>query len=110
MFAQEEDNKLALVDVLNTLEKRFDVSFTFVDENVEGIRVEIPSELLTLPETLDFLQANTSLLFQQLSDRFITIIKPNLEQRDLCGVLVDIDTEEKIQGATIQYKRPHHFE
>lgn len=98
-----QQDRVPLRTILQSLEQRFNISFTYLDETVAGVDAEPPAETLDLSETLRFLTTNTRLLFTQLDERFVTISKPGTTFT-VCGVLVDKETKEKIIGATIQCK------
>ncbi|MFD0860740.1 TonB-dependent receptor plug domain-containing protein [Sungkyunkwania multivorans] len=99
-IAQTEEEK-PLRQVLLVLEERYQIRFGFVDENIENIKVEMPSDILTLTEALFFLQTNTSLVYKQLNDRFVVVSKPTLNTVDICGRLLDINTKSPVSGVTI---------
>lgn len=98
----QEGEKQSLRKVLILLEQRFDVSFTYVDENIEGIFIPLPSKKIDLKESLYYLQQNTGLLFRQLNERYVTISKDEAGSLNICGVLTYSDTGEMVADATIQ--------
>jgi hypothetical protein len=98
-----QQDQMPLRAILQSLEQRFTISFTYLDETVDGIYAQPPAVTLNLSESLRFLSANTKLLFTQLDERSFTISKPGTTIT-VCGVLVDKETKEKIIGATIQCK------
>jgi outer membrane receptor protein involved in Fe transport len=98
LFAQQQ--KISLRTVLHTLEQRYTVSFTFLDEVIEGIIIETPAAELSLREALDRLAQQTGLVFTQLDEHSITINQPSITH--VCGYIMDKDTREKIPGAVVQ--------
>jgi len=98
-LAQQE--KRPLREILQSIEQQFTVSFTFIDETIEGVNIDRPPENLDLNEALEFLRQKTKLTFTQLDQRFITISKPVLNI-PICGFIIDKETGEKVIGATIQ--------
>ena len=106
VFLYAQDNgEQPLSEILIDLEQRFEVSFTYLDEDIEGIRLIPPTEQLELNEAIQYLETETGLVFQQLSDRFITIVsKKAMEAFSICGILVDQKNNMKIHGATVQIK------
>lgn len=102
-LAVAQQEKQPLRDVLRTVEKQYSVSFTYSDENIEGVSIERLPANLSLAAALVFLNRQTGLLFTQLDNRFITISKPTVEKSiSICGIIVDSETNEAIVGATIQ--------
>ena len=61
-----------------------------------------PSPDLELEDVLKYLEQNTSLIFRQLDDRFITISLPDTESEKICGIVADLNSGEKLIGATIR--------
>lgn len=100
--ATAQQEKQPLREILQLIEQQFTVSFTFIDEIIQGVDIERPPENLGLNEVLDFLRQKTKLTFTQLDQRFITISKPILKYINICGVIIDKETGEKVIGATIQ--------
>jgi hypothetical protein len=98
----QEDGKISLRSILNDLEDRYEISFTYVDEDIEGIYLQPPSDDISLSESIQYLTNITGLDFQQLSDRFVTISQVGKENIEICGVLVDRKEGGIIHGATIQ--------
>ncbi|MGB3607301.1 TonB-dependent receptor plug domain-containing protein [Psychroserpens sp.] len=70
-------NKQLLREVLTTLETKFSINFTYLDQTIEGIMTVAPSNDLTLPETLTFLKAQTNLDFIVLDTMRVVISKRN---------------------------------
>ncbi len=99
-FAQNLKEKQPLRTVLGALERRYELTFTYADENIEGIFIVPPSGNFDLDETLQYLHQQTRLVFQKLNDRFIAISKS--DEREICGIIIDDKTGEHIVGATIQ--------
>ena len=98
----QDNEKQSLRKVLLLLEQRYNVRFTYIDENIEGAFILLPSKKLNLKEALGYLQQNTGLLFQQLNDRYVAISKARAGSQDICGFIAHSDTEEAVAGATIQ--------
>ena len=92
---------MPLQDVLQILEKRYKTTFTYLDENIEGLSLSLPPESFNLKKSLQYLKKNTGLEFQQLNDRFVTISKPLLTTVEVCGFVRDRLTGEAIAGAAI---------
>ena len=100
-YAQVKKETQTLRAVISQIEQEFDCSFSYADENIEGISITIPSSLTTLSEVINFLQDNTPLNFILLEDNHIVVsVKKN--SINICGYLIDIDTGEAIQNVTIQ--------
>lgn len=104
VYAQNQREKLPLRTILLSLEQQYTITFTFADENIDGIFLIPPSETNSLQEVIKYLELNTELKFQKLNERFISINKPVNNNLNICGTIVDADTGIEITGATIQAK------
>ena len=93
-----------LKTIISNLEKHYNVSFAYLDEDVEAIYISAPPANFTFQEIIQYLGNSTSLKFQVLNERFITICKPPEILREVNGVIIDGQTGSMINGATIQAK------
>ncbi len=100
--AQKPTENLPLHTVLVNLEEKYSVSFTYADETITGISLIPPADSLGLTETLAYLHQQTSLIFRQLDDRFITISKPVPELINICGYIIDDEDQTAIVGAILK--------
>lgn len=73
-FTQTKAEK-TLVDILKTIETKFDVKFSYADKTVKRFSIIPPNTDLNLSETLRYLELKTTLDFKILSERFIAIGK-----------------------------------
>lgn len=103
LIAQTEKRKQPLIEILEKLHSQFECNFSFIDNDVRGIYVEPPDNKLNLNESIEYLQANTPLLFTILGSKFITITQKE-NTFSICGYLIDINTNETIEKVAIQTK------
>lgn len=104
VFGQDTSVSLPLPEILKMLEDRFDVVFSFADDNVQSVAVPPPGNALGLDECLTYLSGTTGLTFERLDSRFVTISKaPAVIEWGLCGWLVDEQTGEPVAAATIRH-------
>lgn len=68
-----QKEKQPLIVVLKTLSETYDISFSYVDDTVNGIEIPIPNKDLSLEDLLDFLKTETQLDFELLDNRFVVI-------------------------------------
>ncbi|MCH7525282.1 MAG: TonB-dependent receptor plug domain-containing protein [Bacteroidetes bacterium] len=68
-----KEEKQPLITVLKQLESQYDVRFSYADANVKNKNIVKPSANLSLDELLKYLEDNTSLSFEKLSDNSIVI-------------------------------------
>ncbi len=68
-----QKEKQPLLSILNILEERYNISFSYVDETIKGKEIALPSEGLALEIILELLKEETELDFQLLDSRFVAI-------------------------------------
>ncbi|MEP1033477.1 TonB-dependent receptor plug domain-containing protein [Ekhidna sp.] len=88
-----------LVDIIDILERRFSVSFSYADEDVDTTRLTLPSQVLTLEESLSYLSDRSNLEFHFLNEDYITITTK--KSRTLCGYIKDLENDEPLINATV---------
>jgi len=98
--AQTGSDKIPLQEFLKTTEKRFNITFTYADENVQKVYIKPPRNTMSLDETLEFLQKNTPLEFKKIDSQFISISKIQ-QENIICGYVLDAESGEGISGASI---------
>ena len=64
---------MPLSKILELIESKYNVSFSYVDKNIKGISIKTPEDDLSLDEVIAYLENNTELDFRLLNDRFIVI-------------------------------------
>ena len=70
-----QKEKLSLASILKALETLYNVSFSYADETIENITLELPESILTLTDAINFISTETDLNFKLLDNRFIVITK-----------------------------------
>lgn len=61
------------MEILSQLQNRFQVSFSYADETIANLVVEVPDSTWSLSQTLDFIASKTKLKFSILDHSFIAI-------------------------------------
>ncbi len=98
--AQEIDNT-PLLTYLKSLEKEYNVRFSFVKEEVELIILKpLSRSENSIENILSYLQENTPLLYNRINERYITITSKE-NKGSLCGRIIDFETQLPLEGATI---------
>ena len=69
----QTQEKIALTQIINTVEKTFDVKFSYSVNDVKNVFIESPNESFTITEIINYLNKNTLLNFELLSNRYINI-------------------------------------
>jgi hypothetical protein len=103
-FAQipgQPPERIPLVEALDFLEQKFDVKFSYINENIQNQYIKkIPSGA-TVEGCIHALEEITGLKFDMLNERFISISKVNVKTQPICAVVLDGATGEKLEGATV---------
>ena len=103
LTAQTKKGKQPLIEILEELHSHFECNFSYIDNDVRGISIEPPDDNLNLKQAIDYLQNNTPLQFTILSESFVAITQKK-NTFSICGYLIDISTNETIQGVAVQTK------
>ncbi len=97
----QETNETKLLVYLKSLEKEYNIRFSYVLEEVDEVILKPLSTKNNSIETiLSHLRKNTPLLYHQINDRYITITS-NDNNGSLCGRIIDFETQLPLEGATI---------
>jgi CarboxypepD_reg-like domain/TonB dependent receptor-like, beta-barrel/TonB-dependent Receptor Plug Domain len=102
-FSQTDNKKTALTEIINVIELKFDVKFSYSVNDVSNIFINAPQTTFTLNETIDFLNQNTLLNFKLLDDRYITVSVID-KTISICGELISLPSNSPLFGASILVK------
>ena len=91
--------KLGIIDLIQELEERYDVKFSYVDEDLRSIDFIRPKSA-DLSDILTAIREQTQLKIQKLSDRYYTITYSTTV--DICARVLDNFEENTIPGATVE--------
>src|SRR5690606_34539635 len=98
--AQETD-ETTLLAYLKSLEKEYNIRFSYVREEVEEIKLEpLSNGNNSIENVLSHLRENTPLLYNLINERYITITS-NDNNGSFCGRIIDFETQLPLEGATI---------
>ena len=90
----------SLSEILYIAETQYQITFTYADKIIENIELLPYNDNLTLNEAIQYLKNKSHLTFTFLSSTNI-LISRQLSKRSICGNIIDIDTNKKIEGAQI---------
>ena len=96
--AQEEQQPL--ISYIKNLENRFDVKFSYIDQDLEGLTIKIPKNINTLDEILQYIEETLRIETEKLNGRYYTLSINN--QVHICGVVLDNFAENTVMGATVE--------
>lgn len=99
--AQEgQDTPITLVQYIKNLEDKFNVKFSYINEDLEDIAIVVPSNLVSLPDILEYIEAQFQIKTEKLNDRYYTITKSTLVT--VRGKILDNFAENTIPGASVE--------
>ncbi|HJS01616.1 MAG TPA: TonB-dependent receptor [Flavobacterium sp.] len=101
--AQQNTNKTPLTEIIKTIEKQFNIKFSYAVQDVANITIEKPSSTLSLEETISYLNSKVALNFKALDSRYITISKLN-KTVSIYGTVFTEDTKTSLPAASIKVK------
>lgn len=100
-YAQQLNKEVKpLIEILATVEKKFQITFTYANKVIEAIEIVPYSENLNLDEALIYFKKNTPLTFTFLTKTNILISK-QIDKNSICGYLIDVNSGNYIEGALI---------
>lgn len=97
---EKQQSPPTLISYLKTLEDRFDVKFSYLDEDLEGLTITIPGNLSSLEDILQYVEDSLQIETEKLNDRYYTLSKDN--RVNICGVVLDNFAENTVMGATVE--------
>ena len=97
----QDKQLIPLENVIKSLEKRLGIVFSYHDDNVKDIFIEVPDKNLTLTEVLAALRNRTGLKFKKLNERFITVYNSRSTKIQICGYIKDEETKNPVVGAVV---------
>ncbi len=105
--AFSQDKKLPLKTVLDSLEVRYNVLFSYADENIIDNEVLLPDQNLSLDDCLTKLSQQTQLSFEILSNRYIAIQVDS--DYVICGYLLDSKSRDPIIAAIVSVSNTEKY-
>ena len=99
-YGQNTTKKAPLSEVITAVENQFNIKFSYAVDDVAGISIDRPSNLLTLQETIEYLNSKTLLNFKALNDRYVTVSVLN-KTISVCGTVFSDADKARLIGASI---------
>lgn len=82
------------------MENRFNIKFSYLNEDLEGLTISIPENLNSLEGILQYIEDKFRVETKKLNERYYTLTKEN--RVNLCGVVLDNFEENTVIGATVE--------
>ncbi|MEZ4875482.1 MAG: TonB-dependent receptor plug domain-containing protein [Flavobacteriaceae bacterium] len=98
MAAQE---RISLLQVVQNLEQKHNIRFSYVEEEIAGFQLEAPNEALDLSQSIDYLNNNSPFQFSKINDRYYSISRKETSSNFYCGTLIDSSTGLPLEEASV---------
>ncbi len=99
-MAQDENVLTSnLIDLLQNLEIKYEIKFSYVDEDIGGVAINIP-KTESLQEVLNSIQNQTQVKIQKLNERYYTVTKSTTV--DICAIVLDNFKENTVTGSSVE--------
>lgn len=95
----QEAPRASLKAFIVELESRYDIKFSYVDEDLEGVEIKLPSST-DLDTVLQYLETQTQIKIKKLNERYYSLVKNTLV--NVCGRVLDNFAENTVPGATVE--------
>ncbi len=95
----QDNQKVPIISYIQDLETRFNVKFSYVDTDLEPVKISIPPGT-DLTGILNAIQNETQLLIKKLSERYYTISRSTTV--DICGFVLDNFGKNNVMGASVE--------
>ena len=102
--AQDKDKAILLKSLFEILEKKHNVNFNFIEEEIAIFKVIPPNSKLSLKDKLNYITTKTDLKFKFVTTKYISVINDKKLDKPMCGFLLDEETNLPIESATIHAK------
>lgn len=99
-YGQNTAKKVPLTEIIVSIEKQFNVKFSYAVEDVANIAIEKPNTSYTLQETIDYLNSKTLLNFKALDNRYVTVSVIN-KTISVCGIVLSDEKKSPLLGASV---------
>jgi hypothetical protein len=103
-YAQEEKEPMYLNEIFYNIQKKHQVQFNFIEEEVAIFKIIPPNNKLNLRQKLKYITEKTQLNFQFIDAVYISVVNDQKLDKPLCGYLFDKETNEAIEGVYVKIK------
>ncbi|MCK0160593.1 carboxypeptidase-like regulatory domain-containing protein [Allomuricauda sp. F6463D] len=97
---EKQESPIALISYLKSLETQFDVKFSYLNEDLQGLTITIPENSNSLEVILHYIENTFRVEIEKLNDRYYTLTKDN--RVNICGTVLDNFAANTVMGATVE--------
>lgn len=99
-FGYQSEAKIPLREVIEIVETKFDVKFSYAVNDVEAVFVNPLKDFESLQNVIDRLNSETDLNFKLLNERYITVSIID-KKISICGILLNGNENIPLLGASV---------
>ncbi|MEC8833004.1 MAG: carboxypeptidase-like regulatory domain-containing protein, partial [Bacteroidota bacterium] len=97
---EKQKSPMALISYLKTLEDDFNIKFSFINEDLDGLTLTVPENMRSLEEILKYIEDRFRIEAEKLNDRYYTLSTNN--NVNVCGTVLDNFAKNTVMGATVE--------
>ncbi len=102
VLAQSENNKVALKNILQNLEKQHKIVFNYIENDIIDLKFIPPKKTFSLNDKIVYLEAETNLVFENINNYYFNISKNNIaNKRRICGYVFSKIDNYPLENANI---------
>ncbi|MDF0717070.1 carboxypeptidase-like regulatory domain-containing protein [Muricauda sp. 334s03] len=97
---EKQQSSIDLVSYLKSLETHYDIKFSYIDEDLDGLTIVVPENLNSIEEILRYIKDTFRIEIEKLNERYYTLSKNN--RVNICGIVLDNFADNTVMGATVE--------
>jgi len=101
LSAQDRNKAIALKYVLQSIEKKHQITFNYIETDIIEVKIIPPNSSLSLAEKLNYLQKETNLTFENIDNKFVNISNKK-EIELICGYVFSKNDNSPQEGVNIK--------
>ena len=101
--AQDNSKVILLTTIFKTIEKTHNLSFNYLDKDIENIKIVPPKNEFSLLEKIYYLQDKTHLIYENIDNKYINVSITNSSKSiKTCGFVYSSEDNLPIENVNIQ--------
>ncbi|MDC6362497.1 MULTISPECIES: TonB-dependent receptor [Flavobacteriaceae] len=97
---EKQQTPVDLISYIKTLENRFNIKFSYLNEDLDDFKLSVPENRVSLEDILNYIESKFQIKAEKLDERYYTLTKSS--HISLCGTVLDNFAENTIPGASIE--------
>jgi hypothetical protein len=97
---EKQQTPVDLISYIKTLEDRFNIKFSYLNEDLDDFKLSVPENRVSLEDILNYIESKFQIRAEKLDERYYTLTKSS--HVSLCGTVLDNFAENTIPGASLE--------